>query len=109
MLARSRVEHVSSPYAVVLLPGSVLPAEPAYAALLHELGALTGSSAPRFTTRHESPAKPSVEKSSSRMSFDVSRAEPTEARSLWPVRRYIFGPTCGCTLTVGTRGRSTKW
>jgi len=30
---------VSTPYAVVLLPGSVLPAEPAYAALLHELGA----------------------------------------------------------------------
>jgi len=30
---------VSAPHAVVLLPGSVLPAEPAYAALLEELGA----------------------------------------------------------------------
>jgi pimeloyl-ACP methyl ester carboxylesterase len=29
---------MSTPYAVVLLPGSVLPAEPAYAALLQELG-----------------------------------------------------------------------
>ena len=38
MVGRSRVDDVSTPYAVVLLPGSVLPAEPAYAALLHELG-----------------------------------------------------------------------
>jgi pimeloyl-ACP methyl ester carboxylesterase len=39
MPQRSRVGRVSTPYSVVLLPGSVVPAEQAYAALLQELGA----------------------------------------------------------------------
>src|SRR5438105_113104 len=38
MVARSRVAAMSIRHAVVLLPGGVLPAEPAYAALLHVLG-----------------------------------------------------------------------
>jgi pimeloyl-ACP methyl ester carboxylesterase len=38
MFARRRVAPVATPYRVVLLPGGVLPAEPAYAALLQVLG-----------------------------------------------------------------------
>jgi pimeloyl-ACP methyl ester carboxylesterase len=38
MAPQSRVEVMSTPHAVVLLPGGVLPAEPAYAALIHALG-----------------------------------------------------------------------
>jgi pimeloyl-ACP methyl ester carboxylesterase len=39
MVARRRVTPVTARYRVVLLPGGVLPAEPAYAALLQVLGA----------------------------------------------------------------------
>src|SRR5713226_679016 len=37
MTARSRVEAMSTPHAVLLLPGGVLPAGPAYAPLLQVL------------------------------------------------------------------------